>query len=163
MAWSSKGVRRQLAAGRVQLSPLFQRGGGVDIRVFVYSRILKFLPSTQYFWIFFRNKDFIKISQNLSYLDKHLVIFSENISIRAKQYRTNPKTETREQSSYLKTDKLHTSLSNKETSSHQLRHRQTQRIPPITKSPSQTYLSRTVYFDSRPEHEISVSNTQNIN
>ncbi|KAF3485470.1 hypothetical protein F2Q69_00057584 [Brassica cretica] len=64
--------------------------------------------------------------------------------------------ETREKSSYLKTDQLHTSLSNKETSSHRLRHRRKQQIPPTT-TLSQKCLGHTIDSDSRPEQETPVS------
>ena len=86
----------------------------------------------------------------------------ENIRIQAKRLSYEPeKMEIREKSSYLKTDQLHTSLSNKETLLHRQRQRWNQQIPPTT-TLSQKCLGRTIDSDSRPEHETLVSDTQNI-
>ena len=108
-------------------------GGGVGTytNTLIFPHFKIFASHSIFFETFSANKVFVQISLILRNV---LLYFRKTSVYELNDYYMNPKMETREKSSYLKMDQLHTSLSNKESSSHWLRHRHNQQIPPTTKN-----------------------------
>ena len=117
-------------------------GGGTytNTRIFPHSKNICLVLKN------FETFSAIKISLKILLYCRKKSVYNQN------DYRTKTKTRKKKMS-HLKTDRLHTSLSNKEQNHHK-RITKINKFRRPLKTPSKPYLGRTVYFDSRLKHGL---------